>query len=395
MDHIINLINQSILSVNVTTYIILCIFLLLLYTADRISVKYISKMLENILKKLNSSVGQHIVKYNIVKKISHLAPVLIVNISIPFFDKLGLSNFIINSIQKITSIYIIVIITIVILSILSAIQGAYKQFKISSKLPIRNYIQIIKILIIFLSSILVISVILNKSPLVWLTSFGAIAAIFSLAFKDSLTSIIAGVEIAIYDVIRVGDWITIKKSGIDGDIIDITLTRVKVQNFDKTISFISTNEVLNTGMKNWRGMSTAGGRRIKRSFNIDANDIHVLTNSQALSLINNIENAPIDLIDKIQKQEESNIVYTNEMLYRKYIYSYLYSHREIHTINFTLIVRQLDPNENGIPIEIYCFTKNIDWKNYENIQSDIFSTIIANAKNFGLKIYQRSSDFKK
>lgn len=387
-------ISDFFVALNLSQYIFISIFIIALYVADRIAVKFLSRLAEQVFKKFSQTIGENLAKHTILKKLAHLAPAIIVNIFIPSFQNLGFSVGVIDIIQKITSIYIIAVLTSVIVAILNAVQSVYKKFKISSKLPIKNYIQIVKIIIICLSVILMISVILGKSPLTWLTSFGAIAAIFSLAFKDSVTDIVAGIEIAVYDVIRVNDWITIPKFSVDGDVIDITLTRVKVQNFDKTISFLPTHEILNSGIKNWRGMSDAGGRRIKRAFNIDFHDIKFLDAKELDYINNNIVDKPDDFADIINKSKELKDSLTNEMLYRKYIHAFLKAHNKIHK-GYTLIIRQLEATENGLPIQIYCFTADTNWKNYENIQSDIFSHLFAMLPIFGLKSYQRSSDFKK
>jgi miniconductance mechanosensitive channel len=386
--------NEFLNTFNFSQYVSLLVFLIVLYVADRVAVKFISRFIEQALKRINYTFGEDVVKYTIIRRLAHLVPAVIVNILIPSFQNIGFSTNLVDIIQKSTSIYIIIIITSVVVAVLNAIQGIYKKFRISSKLPIKNYIQIIKIVTIGMSIILIISVILGKSPLTWLTSFGAIAAIFSLAFKDSVADIVAGIEIAVFDVVRVGDWITISKFGIDGDVTDITLTRVVIQNFDKTVSFISTNEVLNSGIKNWRGMQDAGGRRIKRSFNVDMHDIQTLSVADVENINNELRhglNAFTTIINNVIDSQEA---LTNEMLYRRYIYAYLKSHSKIHQ-NFSLIVRQLEPSENGLPIQIYCFTSDTNWTNYENIQSDIFSHLLAVLSVFRLKTYQRSSDYKK
>ncbi len=393
-EDLANNISVFFVSLHLSQYIFVTIFIAVLYVADRVAVKFLSKFIEKAFKKLSHAIGENIIKYTIVRRLAHLAPAIIVNTFIPIFENLNFSLVVIDVVQKTTSIYIIIVVTSVIIAVLNATQGIYKKSKISSKLPVKSYIQIIKVVVVCISIILIISVILGRSPLTWLTSFGAIAAIFSLAFKDSVTAIIAGIEIAVYDVIRVGDWITVPKFNIDGDITDITLTKVKVQNFDKTESFIPTNEILDSGIRNWRGMFGAGGRRIKRSFTIDALDIKFLKPKDLDYIADNITIKFEEFLDVITQIKDSKEPLTNEMLYRKYVYAYLKDHNKIHSQGYTLIVRHLEPSENGLPIQVYCFTTDTNWKLYEDIQSDIFSHLIAILNIFGLKTYQRSSDFK-
>lgn len=389
-----NSISALFVSLHASRYLFIITFLLALYVVDRIAVKFLSRFVEKAFKQFSKTLGDKLVQHTIVRRLAHIAPAFVVNVFIPTFEKLGFSTLVINIVHKITSIYIIIILTSVILSIINAIQGMYKKFEISSKLPVKNYLQIIKIIIVCLSIILVVSVILGKSPLVWLTSFGAIAAIFSLAFKESVSAIVAGIEIAVYDVIQVGNWISVPKFNADGSIIDITLTRVKIQNFDKTISFVPTTAILESGVKNWQGMFNAGGRRIKKAMHIDAHDIKVLSEDEITKLAKNDFSAAPNFDNELAAAKNQIGIITNEILYRRYIYNYLQNRDDIHQ-EFLLVIRQLAHTENGLPIEVYCYTTDTKWRNHEDIQADIFSHLFAILPLFDLKTYQLASNCAK
>ena len=298
--------------------------------------------------------------------------------------------------------YLIIMGLIVINSSLNAMNDIYQTYEISKTKPIKGYIQVVKIIIITLGVILVIANLIGKSPLLLLSGIGALSAVFMLVFKDSLLGLVAGIQLSTNDMVQVGDWIEMPKYGADGDIIDISLNTVKVQNFDKTITMIPSYALISDSFINWRGMQTSGGRRIKRSLFIDTNSISFCTEE----MINNFKNIHY-LSDYITHREREIAEYntrnkinqsnpvngralTNIGVFRAYISNYIQNHPGINQ-EMTLMVRQLAPTEHGLPIEIYAFTNDIAWAVYETVQADIFDHLFAVAPEFGIQLFQNPS----
>lgn len=329
-------------------------------------------------------------------KLSHFVPaVIIYNFSsvFPAYQQV---------IIKCVGIYVIIVAILVINAFLNAVNDIYRTYEVSKSRPIRGYIQVVKIFVYIIGGILVISGMIGKSPLLLLSGIGALSAVIMLVFKDSLLGLVAGIQLASNDMVRVGDWIEMPKYGADGDIIDISLNTVKVQNWDKTIVMIPSYALISDSFKNWRGMQNAGGRRIKRSLFIDTSSItfcteeminrfkgiHLLTNyisSKQQEIAAYHADRQIDTSNRVNGRALTNIG-----VFRMYIQNYLQNHPQIHQ-EMTLIVRQLEPGETGLPLEIYAFTNDTRWAVYEGIQSDIFDHILAIAPEFGLRVFQNPS----
>ena len=268
--------------------------------------------------------------------------------------------------------------------------------------PIKSYIQIIKIVLVGLGAIFAISIIVDKSPWLLLTGLGALSAVLLLVFKDTITGFVANIQVSAYDMVRIGDWITIPQYDVDGDVMDISVNTVKIRNFDKTVLTIPTNALIQSGVQNWRGMTESGGRRIKRAIHLDINTIRFcdeallerLRNIQLLTKIINKKIDDITLSNKEHNIDTKNPIngrkLTNIGLFRYYIEAYL---KSLSTINFSLtfLVRQLAPTETGLPLELYIFTNDTNWVRYEAIQADIFDHLLAALPIFELKIYQLDS----
>ncbi|MBX7533765.1 mechanosensitive ion channel family protein [Qipengyuania sp. 1XM1-15A] len=269
--------------------------------------------------------------------------------------------------------------------------------------PIKGYVQVLKIAIFCGAAILMIAVLIEQSPLLLLSGLGAMAAVLLLVFKDTILSLVASVQLTSNDMLRVGDWIEMPSMSADGDVIDIALHTVKVQNFDKTITTIPTHRLISDSYRNWRGMSESGGRRIKRSLVIDQNSVRFLDEDQLAGL------KRFKLLDGYLARKEEEIAewnrhelasgideinarrITNIGTLRAYVIAYLKSHPRIAGEGFTLLVRQLPPGPQGLPLEIYCFTDTVDWGEYEAIQADIFDHMLAILPQFGLRIFQEPS----
>lgn len=267
------------------------------------------------------------------------------------------------------------------------------------RFPVRGLIQTIKLISSVLVGLLAISILIGKSPLILFSGLGALSAVLLLVFKDPILGLVAGIQLSANQMLSVGDWLEMPKYGADGDVIDIALTTVKVQNWDKTITTIPTYALISDSFKNWRGMSDSGGRRIKRSVLIDTSSIRFLDEE----LLQHLKKA--DLLDSYLEEKTQAIKnankdkqldmsiringrrLTNIGTFRGYLASYLKMHPHIHQ-NMTLMVRQLQPSSEGLPIEIYAFTDTTNWSRYEGIQSDIFDHIFAVLPEFGLRAHE-------
>ena len=284
-------------------------------------------------------------------------------------------------------------------SFLNSVTDIYNNYEISRQKPIKGYIQIIKIITYIFVAIFVIATLMGRSPWVLLSGLGAMTAILLLIFKDSILGLVAGVQLSVNDMVRIGDWIEMPKYGADGDVIDVSLNTVKVQNWDKTISTIPAYALISDSFKNWRGMSESGGRRIKRAVNIDMAsikfcDAEMLERFQKIQFIKDyIEKKKDELAQHNKKLniDTSTLVngrhMTNIGTFRAYIQAYLKNHPKIHQ-NMTFLIRQLKPTEHGLPIEIYVFSNDQNWVNYEGIQADIFDHILAVVPEFDLRVFQ-------
>ncbi|MDC0931493.1 mechanosensitive ion channel [Methylophilaceae bacterium] len=289
-----------------------------------------------------------------------------------------------------------------LLSLLSVSNSYYERIKKSHQPSIKGYIQLVKIIITVTAAVLIVAMMLDKSPLAFLTGLGAASAIIILVFKDTILGFVASVQVASYDMVRVGDWITIKQLQVDGDVEDVSLNTVKIRNFDKTVTTIPTASLITNGVQNWRGMEETKGRRIKRAINIDIKTIKFCDEVllKKLSKITNLTKYIKDITKEIgsynaktssQDDRLNGRALTNIGLFRKYIYNYLQENKYIRD-DLTFLIRQLQPGQSGIPIEIYVFTNDTNWINYENIQSDIFDHLLAALPEFELAAFQIISD---
>lgn len=291
---------------------------------------------------------------------------------------------------------------------LSSIHTLYLMSAGPDKAPIKSYIQLGKVLVYVLAGLFIVSSLADKSPWYFLTGIGAAMAIILLLFRDTLLSLVASVQLTNNDLIRVGDWIEMSQFGANGTVIDIALNTVLVQNFDKTISVIPTHKFLEHSFKNWRGMQDAGGRRIMRSIHIDISSIRFLTHLEIkrLSESHLLKEYISKKMDDVNTYNKKNLGsssstltngrwLTNVGTFRAYVINYLKNHPRSRS-DLTMIVRQLEPSEKGLPMQIYVFTDTTVWEEYEGIQSDIFDHLLAIAPEFGLNVFQQPTgrDFR-
>jgi miniconductance mechanosensitive channel len=299
----------------------------------------------------------------------------------------------------VTSAFIVLTLALAIGAALNLLNALYQQRPEAGVRPIKGYLQVLKILVYAGATILIAAALMEQSPLLLLSGLGAMAAVLMLVFKDTILSLVASVQLTSNDMLRVGDWIEMPQLNADGDVIDIALHTVKVQNWDKTITTIPTHRLITESYKNWRGMFDTGGRRIKRALFIDQTSVRFLSPQERVAMQ---RFALIDeYLDRKQVElERSNAILieagrdpvntrrvTNIGTFRAYVAAYLRTHAGIAQ-DMTMLVRQLQPTAQGLPLEIYAFTNTTAWAEYESIQADIFDHLMAILPEFGLQLFQ-------
>ena len=303
---------------------------------------------------------------------------------------------------KVAKIYFTLILVFVFNSVLNAAMEIYNTTEYAHHRPIKGYLQLLKILVFFMAGIMAISILLERDPTVLLAWLGTMAAVLLLVFKDTILGFVASIQLSANKMVTIGDWIEMKSRGADGTVLDITLNTVKVQNWDKTISTIPTYALVSESFTNWKGMEESGGRRIKRSVAIDTGTIR-FCDSKMLNRFEKFDLIRDYVIEKENELREYNMGknladedfisgrhQTNVGIFRKYLEVYLKQHPNIHQ-DMTFLVRQLHPQGRGLPIEIYVFSNDQRWANYEAIQSDIFDHIFAVIPEFDLRVFQEPS----
>ncbi|PAF50120.1 hypothetical protein BKH43_05790 [Helicobacter sp. 13S00401-1] len=377
------------------SYIFLVIACIVIaYVSFFITRRYLLKYVNFFASKKLPFWDEEFSKIGFLNKLSYLVPVFVVNYFLQFFP-----DQVTTQLTKFLLFVTFIIAIFIINTFLDVLLHIYNSLSIAKMHAIKGYVQIVKILVYIACIITGTSFLIGISPVGILTGMGALSAVLLLIFKDTILSFVASLQINAHDIFKVGDWIEVKSLGVDGDVIDISLHAVKVSNWDKTIVNIPTHKLLEVGVKNWRGMRDSGGRRIKRHINIDFNSIRFLTPKelealQRVKLLKEyfeskkdiIERQSPDSIDSINNRQLTNIG-----TFRIYIREYLKSLDTVHKEGFSFMVRQLQPTETGLPIEVYCFTTDVRWPIYEEIQADIFDHLIAASSKFHLKIFQNIS----
>ena len=339
-----------------------------------------------------------LVTHNVFGRLVQVVPALIIFVGVPFIP--DLPEGLLQLIRNLAMGYMVLMLTLALTAMLSAANTIYTALPVAKDRPLKGFVQLLQIVVWILGGVLIIAAVLDRSPLLLLSGFGAMTAILLLVFKDTILSLVASVQLTAQDMVRVGDWIEMPQFGADGDVVDVQLHTVKVQNWDKTITTIPTHRLITDSFKNWRGMSQVGARRIKRAIHIDVSTIRMQTKDEVehftrFALLKDyIKNKQQELADynvglAVEVDAEVNRrQLTNIGTFRAYAYNYLKNHPKIHD-GMTLIVRQLAPGPEGLPLEIYCFTNTTEWVAYEGIQSDIFDHLLAIVPEFGLRLFQK------
>jgi len=386
--------SQYLLDLSEQKYILLGLILSLSFLSYILMRYVVIKAIFHLFEKTSTKLDDILIEKGFLNRLSYIVPLIIVY---NLFDPLIGSYQIIN--RLLLSLIAIVIVAS-INSLLSVLNDIYNQSKYSNSINLKSYFQILRLIVNIFSLIIIIAILSNQSPLYLLSGIGALTAVLMLVFKDTILSFVSSIQINSNNLFKIGDWVEAPEFGADGDVKDIALHTIKIQNWDKTISIIPTHKLIASSFKNWKGMSDSGGRRIKRSINIDMNSIKFCSNEliekfRSITLISKYIDDKQSEINKhnISVNKESIInarALTNIGTYRAYIKGYLRNNKNIHD-DMTFLVRQLSPTEYGLPIQIYVFSNNTDWIDYEEIQSDIFDHLLAALNQFDLKIYQRPS----
>ncbi len=379
------------------TLISLTLLIIAAWLANWIVKRILVRGLVHLLKASPIGREQSLENAKFISRLANIIPAIVLSAGIVLIP--GLPEALITVVRNVCGAFIILTIALAITNVLTVVNDIYERRPHARSKPIKGYIQLVNIVIYSIATILIIATLIDRSPLILLSGLGAMAAVLMLIFQDTLLSLVASVQINSNDIVRVGDWIEMPALNADGDVIDISLHTVKVQNWDKTITTIPTKRLISDPFKNWRGMQESGGRRIKRALMLDQQSVHFLDDRERAHLHR------FRLLDEYLSAKEAEIAEWNARLeesgqepvntrritnigtFRAYVER---SHPGIHQ-NMTLMVRQLAPTPEGLPLELYCFTNTVAWVNYEGIQADIFDHLLAILPEFGLQVYQAPS----
>ncbi|MPW42861.1 mechanosensitive ion channel family protein [Acinetobacter guerrae] len=376
----------------------LSILIILAIIANFIAKQIVVRGIRKLISKIKSANQSIFAQHSVIRRIANIVPAIVIMNGITTVPHL--SEKIIIFVQMAAQAFIFLTIALAISEMLNVFNLVYQRNPNAKNKPIKGYLQLVKLMIFIVCALMVLGTFLKKDVFTLLAGFGAMATVLMLVFQNTILSLVASVQISSYDMVRIGDWISMPSLNADGDVIDMSLHTVTVQNFDKTFTTIPTNKLVTDTFINWRGMSQAGARRIKRSLFIDQSSVHFMTEDEQEKLKNFL------LLDQYLDTKQSELENFNDQLsnqtvynqrrltnlgtFRAYIEFYLKQHSGIAQ-NQSLMVRQLQPTSDGLPLEIYAFTNTTVWTAYEAIQSDIFDHLLAIIPEFGLRIYQAPS----
>ena len=356
--------------------VVIAAILLIAYVLDMICRKIVMPGVRKVTAKTQITWDDYLLNDDVLNNVCHLIPPVVVYALIPFAfpHEPALLEFVL----KICWIYITVVGMKLVCAFLTSLYTISSEHEKLKNHSMKGFYQMIKLIVICIGSIVIISTLIDKDPIAILTGLGAGTAILMLVFQDTIKGLVAGVQLTANDMLRPGDWITMPKYGADGDVIEVTLTTVKVRNWDKTITTVPPYALVNDSFQNWRGMFDMGGRRVKRSINIDMNTVRFCTEEELAEF----KKQPwMEGFEATGKEE------VNLYIFRHYVMHYLTHHPKVHQ-GLTMIVRQLQPTAQGMPIELYFFSANTAWVKYEALQAEVFDHVLATLHRFDLKVFQ-------
>ena len=375
--------------------------LLVAYLADSICRKVLLKVVSRLIKQTKATWDDIVFDRKVMVHLSRMVAPILIYILLPLaFSDAGSAT--LALIMRFCLIFIIIMFLSFISALLTAVYTVYSEKEQFRDRPLKGLLQTVQVILYFVGGIIVVSILIDRSPGVLLTGLGASAAVLMLVFKDSIMGFVSGVQLSANNMLKVGDWITMPKYGADGTVIEVTLNTVKVRNFDNTITTIPPYLLISDSFQNWQGMQESGGRRVKRSINIDMTSVRfctpeMLEKYRKIQLLANYVDETEKVVEEYNKEHDiDNSVLvngrrqTNLGVFRAYLTNYL---RSLPTVNqdMTCMVRQLQPTETGIPLELYFFSANKVWVAYEGIQADVFDHVLAIIPEFGLRVFQNPS----
>ena len=341
-----------------------------------------------------------LIEHKVFARLSNVVPALVAHVLAPVvFD--GVES-LVGFVQGLAKVYLVVVLLFTLQALLNGLLSIYQRFEIAKRIPIKGLLQAVMLVACFVGGVFIISIVMGREVGTLMAGLGAMVMGFLFVFKDAIMGLVAGIQLATNDTVRKGDWIEMKGHGIDGDVIDVSLTTVKVQNFDKTVVSIPASRLITESCRNWRGMKDSGGRRIKRPIRIDMRSIRfadeaLLAKFQRFDLLKGYLQSKLDEVNAHNQTANTDLSelvngrrLTNIGTFRAYIMAYLKNHPQIRQ-DRTFLIRQLEPGDNGLPIEIYIFTDTTVWADYEAIQADIFDHLLAVIPEFGLAPFQNST----
>jgi miniconductance mechanosensitive channel len=365
---------------------------------DLIAKRILVRSVRAVARRSSAAWDDALVTHNVFGRLVQVLPALIVYVGVPFVPGFPEGGALL--LRNVAMGYTVLMLTLALTAMLSAANAIYAASPAGKERSLTGFVQLVQIVVWILGGVLIVATVLDRSPLLLLSGFGAMTAILLLVFKDTIMSLVASVQLTAQDMVRVGDWIEMPQFGADGDVVDVQLHTVKVQNWDKTITTIPTHRLITDSFKNWRGMSQSGGRRIKRCVFLDVSSIRFQTRDEVdhftrfallKDYVKDKEQELTDYNAGLETEVDAEVNrrrLTNVGTFRAYAFNYLKNHPKIHA-GMTLIVRQLAAGPEGLPLEIYCFTNTTEWATYEDIQSDIFDHLLAIVPEFGLRLYQK------
>ena len=355
---------------------VIAIIAVLVFIVELVSKRLVVPAVKKITSKTQSPWDDYLLNEKVIKNLCRLIPPILGKMLISSaFDNTGDVE---SILMKLCSIYLIVIIMLLVCSFISGLYDLSSEHETLKNRSLKGFYQMLKLISICIGSIIIISMLIDKSPVAILTGLGAGTAILMLVFQDTIKGLVAGVQLMANDMLRPGDWITVPKHGADGDVLEVSLTTVKVQNWDKTIVTVPPYALVNDSFQNWRGMFDIGGRRVKRSINIDMNTVRFCSEEE----IAKFKEEPWMKDFEATGKEEVNLY-----IFRHYIEQYLINHPKVSK-DMIMTVRQLQPTSQGIPIELYFFSADTRWLKYEHLQAEVFDHVIAVMNKFDLKVFQ-------
>ncbi|MBJ9420187.1 mechanosensitive ion channel [Acinetobacter oleivorans] len=379
-------------------FVSLTILILFAAIANFIAKRIIVRGVRHLVTKLKSPNQSIFAQHSVIKKFANIVPAVVIMNGIATVPHL--TPKFISFVEMGAQAFIFLTLALTVSELLNIFNLIYQRNPKSRNKPIKGYLQLVKLILFVVCGLMILGTFLKKDVFTLLAGFGAMAAVLMLVFQNTILSLVASVQIASYDMVRIGDWIEMPSLNADGDVIDISLHTVTVQNFDKTYTTIPTNKLVTDTFKNWRGMSNSGCRRMKRSLFLDQSSVHFMSDEEQQKLkefllLDQYLDAKNSEIEEFNKHLSNQSRYnkrrlTNIGTFRAYVEFYLRQHKGIAQ-NQTIMVRQLQPTSQGLPLEIYAFTNTIAWVSYEAIQSDIFDHLIAILPEFGLRVYQAPS----